>query len=558
MTTRFGSLAQRLPRLLAILLASLLALAALPGGSAAAAVRKHTVMDMDTFFHHGPRLSARTAPSRAAQAETTIYHQVFFTDLEGNNSAWSVTDFKAGQPNAWHLVTGSAHACTGTSWWMGEPGFTYGDGYGNDWVQSLTTAVPINLSGTSSNNLTFQYKVQTEYGYDWCWVLIKGGNTGALYDTLASYSGNFGSTCNNGNVAIPDSFTTVTQPVQLRFLFGSDLTVSTADSNGTFTGWSLDNVKITGKGNNVSFFDDMESGSSKWTTSSPDPGALWHIESAPGTSVPASCFFLSTNVFVPFQGTGFGIVPDFSDQMLISPPMNLTGVFSPNTPTTVLRLQFDDWVNLPFNNAMYWSLWIQGSYDQVTWTPWHNAFGGLEFSGGNIQCTEGAYQDFDPYITSQTGIQPGTPYIRLGFRLRDEKAIDGCNCGGPMQIGIDTEGIYFDNIGVYYIYTISGVETVSNAPYGTRAALRKVYPNPFNPRTTVEFSVPTAGPVAVRIFDIHGKQVATLVDASMAPGVYRVHWDGTDAGGSDVASGVYFAQMQSRSGRDSARLLLLK
>lgn len=525
---------------------------------AGAAAQKTVVTDMHTFFQKGPPLSYTPSVPQTALAETTIRHQVFFTDLEGDNSKWSVVDFRQGQPNAWHTVTGAAHACTGTSWWCGQTALAKGDGYDNNWVQSLTTAVPITLTGTSGNNLTFQYKVQTEFGFDWCWVLIKGAGAAARYDTLAAYSGDFGTSCNNATLSIPDTYATGPQPVQLRFLFGSDLSNSAADSAGAFTGWTLDNVKIASSTNVVSFFDDMESGTSKWAASSPDPGSLWHIETSPGTSSPASCFFLNTNVWVPFQGSGFGIVPDFTDAMLASPPMDISGVFSPRTPTTLLRLQFDDWVNLPPNNSMYWSLWISGSNDKVTWTPWANAFGGLVFSGGVPQCTEGDFRDFDPYITPQTGIAPGTPYIRLGLRIRDEKAMDGCSCGGPRAIGLDTEGIYFDNLGVYYVYSISGVEMVSTSPFGNRASVRNVFPNPFNPRTTIEFSVPTAGPVAVRIFDIHGREVTTVVRTTMSPGVYRAHWDGKDRSGGDAASGVYFAQIQSGSGRDSARLMLLK
>jgi FlgD Ig-like domain len=549
----FRTLRRALPILILPFLLGLLVAAT----SATAAPEKTTVVDMHDFFLRGNPLSSYPSMPNAATVETTIRNQVFFSDLEGNNSGWSVVNYRQGQPNAWHIVTGS-HACVGSSWWCGATGFLHGDGYDNNWVQSLKTVTPINLAGSSNNKLTFKYKVQTEYGYDWLWVLIKGSDPGAHYDTLASFSGNFGGSCANASVAVPDSFTTVTQPVELRFLFGSDLTISTADTTGTYTGATLDDVKITAQGNLTKFFDDMESGSSKWLAESPNPGTLWHVENAPGTSIPATCFFLSTNVWVPFSGTGFGLLPDFCDAMLVSPPMSLERVFSPNTPGHPLRLQFDDWVNLPPDNAIFWSLYVSGSDDLATWTPWRNPFGGLIFSGGNPQCTESQqdYKDFDPWATTVTGIQPGTKYLRLGFRVRDEKAT--YEDGGPLRINYNTEGIYFDNIGVYHIYSISGVETVSAAPVGSRAEIRKVYPNPFNPHTTIEFSVPHAGPVAVRVFDLHGKEVATLVNTPMSPGVYRARWDGRDTRGGDVASGMYFASVQSRGTRDTARLMLLK
>jgi hypothetical protein len=238
--------------------------------------------------------------------------------------------------------------------------------------------------------------------------------------------------------------------------------------------------------------------------------------------------------------------------------MDLAGVFSPNTPTTLLRLQFDQWINLPPENSVYWSLYITGSNDKTTWTPWQNALGGLEFAGGSPQCQEGLSYNFNPYDSTRTGISPNTRYIRLGFRLRDEKMVDGCGCGGPLRLGFDTEGIYFDDIGVYYIYTISGVEAVNGVPVASHPSIQRAYPNPFNPSTTIEFAVPISGPVRVGVFDIHGKRVATLVNETMGSGVYRVRWNGKSSTGADAASGVYYAQIQSRGGSGSGRLVLIK
>jgi hypothetical protein len=172
------------------------------------------------------------------------------------------------------------------------------------------------------------------------------------------------------------------------------------------------------------------------------------------------------------------------------------------------------------------------------------------------QCTEGAYITIDPYNTSQTSIQPGTPWMRLGFRLRDERALH--DDPGPLRLGYLTEGIYLDDIGVYYVYTITGVETVDGAPADSRLAIRKVFPNPFNPSTKIEFSVPKEAPVSVRVFDVQGRAVATLIDKSMSPGLYRVAWNGKTDAGQGLASGIYFAQIQSGASRQSVRLTMLK
>ncbi len=531
------------------------------GASPALAVDKTPVVPMSDHFQEEAPLIDVPGRFSVAAAETTIRHKVFFSDLDGSTAGWDVINFRAGQPVAWNIVSG-AHACVGSSWWMGQTGFTYGDGYDNNWIQSLTTNVPIDLAGTTNNKLNFKMRLQTEYTWDWGIVLIRGSGS-ALWDTLATYTGNFGASCVNQSLSIPDSFTTVAQPVAIQFLFGSDLTISTADDNAApYTGWTLDDIEVKAQGNPpggaVRFFDDMESGSAKWVTSSPDPGSLWHVENSPTTSNPASCFFLSTDVFVPFDGFGFGIVPNYADAMLTTPPMNIEGVFSPATATTVLKLQFDDWENFPAETFLRWSLWIRGSDDQVTWTSWHNATG-FSYEGGNPQCKEVVSVNFNPYNTVQTGILAGTPWIQLGFRLRDEKASgQGILDGSPLSIGYNTEGIYFDNVGVFYVYTIAGAEAIGGVPAGNKVAIRRAYPNPFNPSTTIEFSVPKQGPAVVRIVDLRGRQVATLVDGSMPAGEYRVRWDGRDGSGRDVSSGVYFAMIQSAGGRDAVRLTLLK
>lgn len=530
-----------------IVLPALLLLAA----ATPARAGKPVVREMYDTFTVEPR-----PPQTPAVSETTIKHQAFFTDIEGDMAGWSTVDFRAGQPNAWHLATGT-HSCVGQAWWCGVTGLTYGDGYDNNWVQLLKTNTPINLTGSTGNVLTFKQRLQTEEGYDWGWVLIHDGQASSVWDTLASYTGDLGSSCVNASITIPNSWTTRPQPVQLMFVFGSDLSVSRSDSNDVYTGWSVDDVKITASGSVVKFFDDMEAGGANWVATSPDPGTLWHVESYPGTKYPTTCYFLSTRLWVPFQGNGFGVVPDFADAMLTTPPIDIAGTHL--TTNSSLRLQFDNWINLPRQYGVYWSLWIQGSMDGITWTPWRNALDPLVFFGGTPQCVEGSAVTFDPYFTSRTGVQPGTELIRLGFRIRDEKQTTIRDDEGQIRsLGIQSEGIYFDNIGLYFIYTISGVEPISGVPVSARTSVRKVFPNPFNPSTTIEFSVPRAGPASVRIFDLQGKRVATLVNEALGAGVYRVRWNGKSDDGRDLSSGVYFASVESNRSRDSARLMIVK
>ncbi len=97
-----------------------------------------------------------------------------------------------------------------------------------------------------------------------------------------------------------------------------------------------------------------------------------------------------------------------------------------------------------------------------------------------------------------------------------------------------------------------GVEEPGGGPdRGVPAAfsLSQNYPNPFNPQTTIPFDVPGGRgkkqEVLVRIYDLRGRLVKTLVDRELEPGSHRVVWDGRDYRGRRVASGVYFTTLKS-------------
>lgn len=83
-------------------------------------------------------------------------------------------------------------------------------------------------------------------------------------------------------------------------------------------------------------------------------------------------------------------------------------------------------------------------------------------------------------------------------------------------------------------------------------------PNPFNPTTRINFDVPRRSQISIKIFDIAGRHVATLVDDTLAPGKHFIDWHGIDAQGRRVASGTYFYQMSGDEIVFSHKMLLLK
>jgi hypothetical protein len=77
-----------------------------------------------------------------------------------------------------------------------------------------------------------------------------------------------------------------------------------------------------------------------------------------------------------------------------------------------------------------------------------------------------------------------------------------------------------------------------------RFALYQNTPNPFNPKTRIHFDVPAGGgDVSIKIYDVEGRLVRTLVSGEQFPGRWSTTWEGNDDGGTRVASGVYFCRM---------------
>jgi len=112
-------------------------------------------------------------------------------------------------------------------------------------------------------------------------------------------------------------------------------------------------------------------------------------------------------------------------------------------------------------------------------------------------------------------------------------------------------------VGYIFENVIAGVE--DDLPgQGPVAAIVGIYPNPFNPATTIDFSLTRSGPVRVEIFAVDGKLVRTLLSDNREAGDHQVRWDGLGNTGGRVSSGAYFCRVQGADGADTRPLLLLK
>ena len=117
--------------------------------------------------------------------------------------------------------------------------------------------------------------------------------------------------------------------------------------------------------------------------------------------------------------------------------------------------------------------------------------------------------------------------------------------------------LYFDQVS----WTDVGEEG-SEEKLPAQFSLSFNYPNPFNPTTKIKYTVGTSqarsAVVSLRIYNILGQLVRTLVDEPKHPGTYEVRWDGRDQNGNEVASGIYFYKLQAGDFSQTKKMVLVK
>jgi hypothetical protein len=98
-----------------------------------------------------------------------------------------------------------------------------------------------------------------------------------------------------------------------------------------------------------------------------------------------------------------------------------------------------------------------------------------------------------------------------------------------------------------------GVTSVGEGEPPLTLLLKQNYPNPFNPITRIEYAIPKTSHVSLKVFDLLGREVATLVDEEQGAGFKSVEFDGKG-----LASGVYFYKLKSRGFLLTKKLILVR
>lgn len=119
--------------------------------------------------------------------------------------------------------------------------------------------------------------------------------------------------------------------------------------------------------------------------------------------------------------------------------------------------------------------------------------------------------------------------------------------------GVPGDGFYFDNFRVVNYKDVgTGIVQTSTA-IPNEFKLYQNYPNPFNPTTNLEFGIKDLGFVTLKIFDVTGKEISTLVNSDLSPGKYKYEFDA-----SHLASGIYFYTLNAGNFISTKQMVLLK
>jgi hypothetical protein len=104
----------------------------------------------------------------------------------------------------------------------------------------------------------------------------------------------------------------------------------------------------------------------------------------------------------------------------------------------------------------------------------------------------------------------------------------------------------------------SGVDNDDNTVTPVVSLLHQNYPNPFNPETTISFDMPKSAAANLSIYNVKGQLINTLVDGNLGFGKHSFVWNGKDASGTDVTSGIYFYRLTTDGKVETRKMMLMK
>jgi M6 family metalloprotease-like protein len=469
-----------------------------------------------------------------------------------------------------------------------------GAGYGNGWDEAVERSFAYN--GANPVNLQYDYAYDSEPDYDFTYVTIKVNST---VSTLYAYNGTSGSGHANFDLT-PYLNGSGATSYTLRFQFASDTGWSDEDyfppnsgyNSGTNGAFKFDNVSVTGGGVSYSTgFETYEDG--------------WHYDR---TKNPTTEYFLVENrntSGAQFDQAlrGQGLVIYHVEQDVMAPGgLGNTGGSSNNVARGMMLEEADNLSHLRNNTnrgeagdvfpGSTNNMNFNGVTSPKSWSLNNVATNGAAETIGSPGATMTAYLRGGYLAPALVSIAPNTGNNNGAIAITDllgDNFIHGATfflrsgtnpygAGTSAWVGhaklTGTLNLYAVPGGVYNVvvrnpdgqeavlaggFTVVDVLTGIESPGVLVNALHQNHPNPFNPTTTIRYSIKTRGHVTLAIYNAAGQRVRTLVDEIQSPEAagFSVMWDGKNDSGSQVASGVYLYKLTAGNNYQAVKKLVL-
>ena len=440
---------------------------------------------------------------------------------EGNHAAWCGADFPS---------------CGGE-----DPD----GGYGNDWYEILNFwALAPATDQPTTVTVNYDANFDTEPGWDF--VELKYEKDDGNYETVFAIDGDFqGMFGQSVEFAIlpADYVGDDDDQIHLQWRVTSDGNTSDEDcyypSNGAC---QIDNLQVLFNGNEVSF-DDFEDGPypdgvlGNWIVSYP-PAEDGHAEL--GRDLPEEDPD-QDNTSWQVNWLAYGEVGDsdfYFHERIVSPPLALS------EGGDQIIYASDICVNSTWNDSMGFvgfgfSLRSTAEADSaaLAHAEWRND-GFLHTGSIGYHRSE---QDMGEYLV------PEARWLQVAFWVYDPGWAWG------MAPATGEAAPYFDNVAVKAVNTSTSVPIPDATDLWVTA-----YPNPFNPQTTISFSLERNERASVAVYELTGKRVMALADRRFVAGTHWLTWNGRDAQGRALPSGTYLVRLETESAVRAQKLMLIR
>ena len=262
-----------------------------------------------------------------------------------------------------------------------------------------------------------------------------------------------------------------------------------------------------------------------------DPTELWTITATPSNpkwEATTTTYYSDPTSFTDSKNSNYS--NNATVTMTLTDALDISGY---TNPRLTFRTKFNIESNWDFGQVDV------STNDGVTWIP---------LEGEYTQPGVGSFQPpgepvYDGIISNwvEENISLAN-YLSSEFKIRFQLESDG---------GVREDGWYVDDIGLL-IYTIP-TSLQDDAETVTQFELEQNYPNPFNPATNIKYAVSSRQFVSLKVYDVLGNEVATLVNKQMPAGAYEVVFDA-----SNLSSGIYLYRLAAGSSIQTKKLILLK